>query len=148
MFPKYIDGADFVRQYTAAAGAGEKFVREGVPVRQTRSLIVLSAPESNAIVLVGTAPDVAELKKVLGLIDVESPSGKGESVGALTFNTAMSLSSSAPIRVADSTIDNMQDRRGFFYYRRYPMVTAKTPMLHWAQATTFRAFALLLNRLA
>lgn len=52
------------------------------------------------------------------------------------------------IRVADWTIDHMQDRKGFFYYRRYPMVTAKTPMLHWAQATTFRAFALLLNRLA
>jgi rhamnogalacturonyl hydrolase YesR len=52
------------------------------------------------------------------------------------------------IKVADWTIDHMQDRKGFFYYRRYPMAAAKTPMLHWAQATTFRAFALLLNRLA
>jgi rhamnogalacturonyl hydrolase YesR len=51
------------------------------------------------------------------------------------------------IRVADWTIDNMQDKKGFFYYRKYPLVTARTPMLHWAQATTFRAFALLLNRL-
>ncbi|NLH77927.1 MAG: hypothetical protein GX465_12905 [Acidobacteria bacterium] len=52
------------------------------------------------------------------------------------------------IRVADWTIDHMQDKKGFFYFRRYPMATAKTPMFHWAQATTFRAFALLLNRLA
>jgi rhamnogalacturonyl hydrolase YesR len=52
------------------------------------------------------------------------------------------------VRVAEWTIDNMQDKKGFFYYRKYPLVTARTPMLHWAQATTFRAFALLLNRLA
>lgn len=52
------------------------------------------------------------------------------------------------IRVAGWTIDHMQDEEGFFYYRRYPMVTAKIPMLHWAQATTYRAFALLLSRLA
>lgn len=52
------------------------------------------------------------------------------------------------VRVTDWTIDNMQDKKGFFYYRKYPLVTARTPMLHWAQATTFRAFALLLNRLA
>jgi len=77
IFPKYIDGAEFVRQYAAAAGANEKFVREGVPVRQSRSLMVLSSPESNAIVLVGSVTDVAEIKKVLAMIDVESPSGKG-----------------------------------------------------------------------
>ena len=42
----------------------------------------------------------------------------------------------------------MQDEKGFFYYRQYPLgLKAKTPMLHWAQATTYRALALLLNRL-
>jgi hypothetical protein len=51
------------------------------------------------------------------------------------------------VKVADWTIDNMQDKKGFFYYRKYPLMTARTPMLHWAQATTFRAFALLLSRL-
>jgi hypothetical protein len=51
------------------------------------------------------------------------------------------------IRVADWTINNMQDKKGFFYFRKYPMITARTPMLHWAQATTFRAFSLLLNKL-
>ena len=42
------------------------------------------------------------------------------------------------------TIQNMQDSNGFFYYRQYPMgIKAKTPMLHWAQATTYKALALL-----
>ena len=46
-------------------------------------------------------------------------------------------------RVAQWTIENMQDRRGFFYYRKYSMITNKAPMLHWAQATMFLALALL-----
>ena len=51
-------------------------------------------------------------------------------------------------RVARWTIRNMQDPDGHFYYRKYPLVTAKAPMFHWAQATTFRALALLLSRLS
>ena len=54
---------------------------------------------------------------------------------------------SMAIKVADWTIDNMQDKKGFFYFRKYPMITARTPMLHWAQATTYRAFSLLLNEI-
>ena len=46
-------------------------------------------------------------------------------------------------RVADWTIRNMQAKDGHFYYRRYPFITAKAPMLHWAQATTYRALTLL-----
>jgi hypothetical protein len=45
-------------------------------------------------------------------------------------------------------IRNMQDARGYFYYRKYPVVKARTPMLHWAQATTYRALALLLAEMA
>jgi len=44
-------------------------------------------------------------------------------------------------RVAAWTIANMQDGRGYFYYRRYPLLTARTPMLHWGQATMFKALA-------
>ncbi len=51
------------------------------------------------------------------------------------------------LKVARWAIENMQDEEGFFYYRQYPLITAKTPMLHWAQATTYRALALLLFRL-
>jgi rhamnogalacturonyl hydrolase YesR len=48
-------------------------------------------------------------------------------------------------RVAAWTIDNMQDREGYFYYRQYPMIKAKTPYIHWGQATMFKALATLLE---
>ena len=35
----------------------------------------------------------------------------------------------------------MQDSKGYFYYRKYPLMKAKTPMLHWGQATMFKALA-------
>jgi len=47
-------------------------------------------------------------------------------------------------RVAAWAIRNMQDKKGYFYYRQYPLVKAKTPMLHWGQATMFKALAHLL----
>ena len=51
-------------------------------------------------------------------------------------------------KVAKWTIDNMQDKDGHFYYRQYPFfIKAKTPMLHWAQATTYKALTLLLSKL-
>lgn len=51
------------------------------------------------------------------------------------------------VRVAKWTIENMQDRSGYFYFMRYPYITLKVPMIHWAQATTYRALALLLSKL-
>jgi len=51
-------------------------------------------------------------------------------------------------RVARWTIEQMQDEEGFFYYRKYPLIKAKTPMLHWAQATTYKGLALLQRHLA
>jgi rhamnogalacturonyl hydrolase YesR len=51
-------------------------------------------------------------------------------------------------KVAYWTIQNMQDSKGFFYYRQYPIgIKAKAPMLHWAQATTYKALALLQRKL-
>jgi rhamnogalacturonyl hydrolase YesR len=52
------------------------------------------------------------------------------------------------IKVARWTIANMQARDGHFYYRIYPLLKAKTPMLHWAQVTMYKASALLLELLA
>jgi len=53
------------------------------------------------------------------------------------------------VKVARWTIENMQDADGHFYYRQYPLgVKAKTPMLHWAQATTFKALTILHAKLA
>jgi len=46
------------------------------------------------------------------------------------------------LTVARWTIKNMQDRTGFFYYRRYsPWLVNKTPTLHWGQATMLCALA-------
>lgn len=55
---------------------------------------------------------------------------------------------SLAIKVANWTIDNMQGSRGYFYYRKYPAgITARTPMLHWGQATMFKGLAHLILRL-
>jgi hypothetical protein len=49
---------------------------------------------------------------------------------------------SLALNVAKWTIDNMQDRTGYFYYRRYsPWLVNKTPTLHWGQATMLCALA-------
>jgi hypothetical protein len=45
-------------------------------------------------------------------------------------------------KVAAWTIAHMQDRTGYFYYRRYSSwLTNTTPTLHWGQATMFCALA-------
>ena len=51
------------------------------------------------------------------------------------------------LKVADWTINNMQDKDGHFYYRQYPFIKAKTPMLHWAEATTYKALTFLLFKM-
>lgn len=51
------------------------------------------------------------------------------------------------LRVARWTIEKMQDRAGYFYFGQYRLITLKVPMIHWAQATTYRALALLLFKL-
>ncbi len=51
-------------------------------------------------------------------------------------------------KVAHWTIRNMQDPTGYFYYRKYPLITNKTPTLHWGQATMFAALAILHHHLA
>ena len=50
-------------------------------------------------------------------------------------------------RMRGLNIENMQAADGHFYYRKYPLMTAKAPMIHWGQATMFKALAELLNQL-
>lgn len=46
------------------------------------------------------------------------------------------------LKVARWTTENMQDRSGYFYYRRYSRwIVNKTPTLHWGQATMLCALA-------
>jgi rhamnogalacturonyl hydrolase YesR len=51
------------------------------------------------------------------------------------------------LRVAKWTIDNMQDKDGHFYYRRYPLMIARTAMLHWGQATMYKGLTTLVAQL-
>ena len=45
-------------------------------------------------------------------------------------------------KVAQWTIEHMQDRTGYFYYRRYSRwLVNKTPTLHWGQATMMSALS-------
>jgi hypothetical protein len=55
---------------------------------------------------------------------------------------------SLALKVAQWTIENMQDPSGYFYYRRYSRwLVNKTPTLHWGQATMLCALAALYKRL-
>jgi uncharacterized protein YyaL (SSP411 family) len=46
------------------------------------------------------------------------------------------------IKVTEWTIGKMQDKTGYFYYRRYGRnIVNKTPTLHWGQATMLSALA-------
>ena len=47
-------------------------------------------------------------------------------------------------KVAKWAITNMQDAEGYFYYRCYPLLKVKTPMLHWGQATMYQGLTSLL----
>jgi rhamnogalacturonyl hydrolase YesR len=47
------------------------------------------------------------------------------------------------MKVALWTIKHMQDPKGYFYFRKYPFITNKTPMFHWGQATMLAALGAL-----
>lgn len=51
------------------------------------------------------------------------------------------------LKVAYWTIDNMQHKSGYFYYRQLPLKKIKIPMLHWGQATMYKALSLLLLKI-
>jgi hypothetical protein len=77
-------------------------------------------------------------------IDIQCAS---QSIETLTkFSTDHDRALPLAMRVAQWTIENMQGADGHFYYRRYPLMVATAPMLHWGQATMYHALSLLLGR--
>jgi hypothetical protein len=50
------------------------------------------------------------------------------------------------IKIANWTIKNMQDSKGFFYYQKTRFFTNRIPYIRWSQAWMFYAFSLLLSR--
>ena len=79
-------------------------------------------------------------------IDIQCASQAVETLAM--FSRGYGFALPLAVRVATWTIEHMQDASGYFYYRRYPLLTDKTPMLHWGQATMYAALSLLLNRCA
>ena len=49
-------------------------------------------------------------------------------------------------KVARWTIEHLQDPTGYFYFRHYQLVKAKTPYFHWGQSTMFKGLSHLLER--
>ncbi|MEK0416066.1 MAG: hypothetical protein RI949_72 [Pseudomonadota bacterium] len=65
-----------------------------------------------------------------------------QSIDTLTLLRSVSPQAYAmACRVADWTLDHMQDPDGHFYYRKHRGWTNKTPMFHWGQATMFKALS-------
>jgi polysaccharide biosynthesis protein VpsJ len=78
-------------------------------------------------------------------VDSQCAAQSIESLAAFSSEDSECLDLS--IKVARWTINNMQGSDGHFYYRIYPLMKARTPMLHWAQGTMYKALAVLLNQL-
>lgn len=74
---KYASATDFVQQYSRAAAAKSGMIREGVPSRPGSALMLFPAPHANSIVMVGPAVEITEVRNILKLLDVESPTGRG-----------------------------------------------------------------------
>jgi general secretion pathway protein D len=76
---RYASADDFVQHYSrATANQGQRgMVREGVPVKGGTAVTLFAAPHSNSVIMVGPAVEIAEIMKVLRLVDVESTTGRG-----------------------------------------------------------------------
>ncbi|MGE0561007.1 MAG: hypothetical protein AB7O47_04280 [Flavobacteriales bacterium] len=67
-----------------------------------------------------------------------------QSQGIITFSRLSYLSGEYALfaeKIAVWTIENMQSKRGFFYYKKYPLYTIKTPFIRWSQAWMFLALS-------
>jgi polysaccharide biosynthesis protein VpsJ len=77
-------------------------------------------------------------------IDIQSAAQAIETLVLISNRDTESLDIAC--KVAEWTITNMQSHDGHFYYRDLGWKKVKTPMIHWGQATMFRALALLLEK--
>ncbi len=75
-------------------------------------------------------------------IDIQCASQAIETLALFSDRDADALGLAC--RVAEWTLDHLQDPDGHFYYRDLGFRKVKTPMFHWGQATMFKALARLL----
>ncbi len=78
-------------------------------------------------------------------IDIQCASQAIDTLVYFSENDESSLK--LAIKVAKWTIENMQDKTGYFYYRILPRKKVKIPMIHWGQATMYKSLAYLLTKL-
>ena len=72
----------------------------------------------------------------------------GQAIETLAaFSELDSLCLDLAVKAALWIIENMQDVDGYFYYRIYPLIKAKTAMLHWGQGTMYKGLAQLACKL-
>lgn len=72
-----------------------------------------------------------------------------QSQGIITFSRLSSLNPRFPAfarTIADWTIENMQDKTGYFYYRKNRVYTDKISYMRWSNAWMFLALAELLKK--
>lgn len=77
VFLKFADAGEFVQTYNQAASSQKVMVREGVTTRSGSDLVMLASPQSNSIIMIGPAAMIAEVKKILAQVDVETSAGRG-----------------------------------------------------------------------
>jgi hypothetical protein len=81
----------------------------------------------------------------LYLIDIQCAS---QSIDTLSFFSLKDPESiNQAIKIAEWTIDNMQDKHGFFYYRKLSWKNVKIPMIHWGLATMLSALSHLYSKI-
>jgi polysaccharide biosynthesis protein VpsJ len=78
----------------------------------------------------------------LRFVDIQSAAQAIDTLCYFKDNDGLKLA----IKIANWTIDNMQDDKGYFYYRDLGWKKVKIPMLHWGQATMFSALSNLINQ--
>lgn len=78
-------------------------------------------------------------------IDIQCAS---QAIDTLTnFSDYDESSMELALKVAKWTIKNLQDDEGYFYFRVQPLIKIRTPMLHWGQATMYKALTVLLSKI-
>jgi general secretion pathway protein D len=77
VFLKFASAAEFVQQYNQAASGQRVMIREGVTTRSGSDLVMLASPQSNSIIMIGPAGAIAEVKRILASVDIETTAGRG-----------------------------------------------------------------------
>ncbi|MBH49866.1 MAG: delta-aminolevulinic acid dehydratase [Candidatus Marinimicrobia bacterium] len=70
-------------------------------------------------------------------IDIHSPA---QLIATLSKTGLMNKNINLANRVLEWTINNMQDKRGYFYYQIKRLISSKIPYMRWTQAWMFYAF--------